>query len=304
MPLFVNFVRPARVCEMRFGTSVWKKYQTNKKDCPKPDDDPPGSLSKGPGFAFSREQAEHGVADSTANQTGLVAHGWQKDEARDQRAECRSHGIKKRRNPGAVHPIADAVLKEAEKDLKEIASRFDPAFVQLARPLLAAAFHRLYTSVEVDEAGLAAMKRAATDAPIVLCPSHKSHIDYLVLSWLLYENGMTPPHIAAGINLAFWPFGSIARRGGAFFIRRKVKGDRIYTAVLRAYVKHLLRDRFPQEFYVEGGRSRTGKLLSPKTGLVSMEVVAWLDGAADDVVFVPIAVDYEKLIEASVNRKI
>ena len=81
-----------------------------------------------------------------------------------------------------------------------------------------------------------------------------------------------------------------------------MKGDRVYTAVLRAYVKHLLRDRFPQEFYVEGGRSRTGKLLFPKTGLVSMEVDAWLDGAADDVLFVPIAIDYEKLIEASELR--
>jgi glycerol-3-phosphate O-acyltransferase len=192
-----------------------------------------------------------------------------------------------------------AVAAEASRDLKEIASRFDPRFVQVIRPFLSWVFGRLYTSVEVDEAGLARVKRAAGDAPIILCPSHKSHVDYLVLSWLLYEHGMVPPHVAAGINLAFWPFGGIARRGGAFFIRRKVKGDRIYTAVLRTYVKHLLRDRFPQEFYVEGGRSRTGKLLFPKTGLVSMEVDAWLDGAADDVVFVPIAVDYEKLIEAT-----
>ncbi len=194
---------------------------------------------------------------------------------------------------------AKALAAEAERDLKEIASRFDPAFVGLMRGLLAWMFGRLYRSVEVDEAGLERVKRAAAGAPVVLCPSHKSHIDYLVLSFLLYEHGMTPPHVAAGINLAFWPFGAIARRGGAFFIRRKVKGDRIYTAVLRAYVKHLLRDRFPQEFYVEGGRSRTGKLLPPKTGLVSMEVDAWLDGAADDVLFVPVAIDYEKLIEAS-----
>jgi glycerol-3-phosphate O-acyltransferase len=192
-----------------------------------------------------------------------------------------------------------AVLAEAEKDLREIASRYDPRFVQLLRPILSWLFGRLYTSVEVDEEGLARLKRAAAVAPIVLCPSHKSHIDYLVVSWLLYEHGMTPPHVAAGINLAFWPFGAIARRGGAFFIRRKVKGDRVYTAVLRAYVKHLLRDRFPQEFYVEGGRSRTGKLLFPKTGLISMEVDAWLDGAADDVLFVPVAIDYEQLIEAS-----
>ncbi len=193
----------------------------------------------------------------------------------------------------------EAVLGEAEKDLQEIASRYDPLFVQIARPILAWVFGRLYTSVEVDEDGFARVQRAAAGAPIVLCPSHKSHVDYLVLPWVLYERGMTPPHVAAGINLVFWPFGSIARRGGAFFIRRKVKGDRVYTAVLRAYVKHLLRDRFPQEFYVEGGRSRTGKLLFPKTGLVSMEVDAWLDGAADDVLFVPIAIDYEKLVEAS-----
>ncbi|HEY6003825.1 MAG TPA: 1-acyl-sn-glycerol-3-phosphate acyltransferase [Anaeromyxobacter sp.] len=197
----------------------------------------------------------------------------------------------------------EAVLSEAEKDLREIASRYDPRFVQVMRPLLSAIFGQWYTSIEVDEDGLARVKRAAAGAPIVLCPSHKSHVDYLVISWLLYEHGMTPPHIGAGINLAFWPFGHIARRGGAFFIRRKVKGDKVYTAVLRAYVKHLLRDRFPQEFFVEGGRSRTGKLLFPKTGLVSMEVDAWLDGAADDVAFVPVAVDYEKLIEATSYAK-
>jgi glycerol-3-phosphate O-acyltransferase len=192
-----------------------------------------------------------------------------------------------------------AVEAEARRDFAEIAARYDPRLVQVARAFLSWVFRRLYTSVEVDEAGLARVKRIAADSPIVLCPSHKSHIDYLVLSWLLYENGMTPPHVAAGINLAFWPFGGIARKGGAFFIRRTVKGDRVYTAVLRAYVKHLLRERFPQEFYVEGGRSRTGKLLFPKTGLVSMEVDAWLDGAADDVLFVPVSIDYERLIEAS-----
>jgi len=194
-------------------------------------------------------------------------------------------------------PAAE-LLAEARADLGEIASRYSPAFVEVMRPILGWFFRKRYESVEVDEAGLERLKRAAAAAPIVLCPSHKSHIDYLCLSWLFYENGLTPPHIAAGINLAFWPFGAIARMGGAFFIRRTVKGDRIYTAVLRAYVKQLLRDRFPQEFYPEGGRSRTGKLLFPKTGLFSMEVDAWLDGAAEDVLFVPVAIDYEHLMEA------
>ncbi|OFX20778.1 MAG: glycerol-3-phosphate acyltransferase [Anaeromyxobacter sp. RBG_16_69_14] len=186
---------------------------------------------------------------------------------------------------------------EAERDLREIASRYSPAFIELVRPLLAWLFRRLYDAVDVDEEGLARVKRAAGDAPIVLCPSHKSYIDFLVLSWIFYEYGMTPPHIAAGINLSFWPFGAIARHGGAFFIRRTLKGDRVYTATLRAYVKQLLRDRFPQEFYLEGGRSRSGKLLFPKTGLFSMEVDAWLEQAAEDVLFVPVAIDYERLME-------
>jgi glycerol-3-phosphate O-acyltransferase len=196
-----------------------------------------------------------------------------------------------------------ALTAEADRCLREIASHYDPRFISLAAPILSALFRKLYEAVEVDETGLAAVQRAAAGAPLVFCPSHKSYVDFLVISWLLYRRGLTPPHVAAGINLAFWPFGNIARRGGAFFIRRTVKGDRVYTAVLRAYVKLLLRDRFPQEFYVEGGRSRTGKLLFPKMGLVSMEVDAWLDGAADDVLFVPVAIDYERLIEASAYVK-
>ncbi|HVI73791.1 MAG TPA: 1-acyl-sn-glycerol-3-phosphate acyltransferase [Anaeromyxobacteraceae bacterium] len=192
----------------------------------------------------------------------------------------------------------EAVAREAERDLAEIASRYAPALIELLRPVLSWIFRRLYDSVDVDEEGLARLKRAAGEAPLVLCPSHKSYVDFLVLSWALYMGGMTPPHVAAGINLSFWPFGAIARRGGAFFIRRTMKGNRIYTATLRAYVKELLRQRVSQEFYVEGGRSRSGKLLFPKTGLVSMEIDAWLEQAADDVLFVPVAIDYERLIEA------
>jgi glycerol-3-phosphate O-acyltransferase len=197
---------------------------------------------------------------------------------------------------GRTHAALEA---EAARCLDELASNYDPKVVALARPLLKGFFANHYESLEIDEDGLGRVKRAAATAPVVICPSHKSYIDFLVISWLLYEHGMMAPHIAAGINLSFWPAGPFFRRGGAFFIRRQVKGDRVYAAVLRAYVKQLLRDRFPQEFYIEGGRSRTGKLLFPKMGLVSMEVDAWLDGAADDVLFVPVSIDYERLMEAS-----
>ena len=193
----------------------------------------------------------------------------------------------------------DALQTEAARCLDELAANYDPKVVAIARPFLKGLFGKLYESIEVDEDGLGRMKRAAATAPVIICPSHKSYVDFVVISWLLYEHGMMAPHIAAGINLSFWPAGPFFRRGGAFFIRRQVKGDRVYAAVLRAYVKQLLRDKFPQEFYIEGGRSRTGKLLFPKMGLVSMEVDAWLDGAAEDVLFVPVSIDYEKLIEAS-----
>lgn len=192
-----------------------------------------------------------------------------------------------------------ALQAEAARCLDELASNYDPKVVAVARPILKVLFAKLYESLEIDEAGLGRVKRAAATAPVIICPSHKSYVDFLVISWLLYENGMMAPHIAAGINLSFWPAGPFFRRGGAFFIRRQVKGDRVYAAVLRAFVKQLLRDKFPQEFYIEGGRSRTGKLLFPKMGLVSMEVDAWLDGAAEDVLFVPVSIDHEKLIEAS-----
>ncbi len=194
---------------------------------------------------------------------------------------------------------AGSVRREALRDLREIASRYSPLFIDMIRPLFRWIFQTMYERVEIDQNGLAEIRRLAAEKPLVLTPSHKSHIDYMLLSWAFYEHGLIPPQIAAGINLSFWPFGSIARRAGAFFIRRTFKGDKIYSATLRAYVKYLLRERFTQEFFPEGGRSRTGKLLFPKTGLLSMEVDAWADGAAEDVLFIPIAVDYERLVEGT-----
>ena len=192
-----------------------------------------------------------------------------------------------------------SVQREARRDLREIASRYSPLFIDMIRPIFRWIFQTMYDRVEIDEKGLAEIRRLAADKPLVLTPSHKSHVDYMLLSWAFYEHGLIPPQVAAGINLAFWPFGALARRAGAFFIRRSFKGDKIYSATLRAYVKYLLRERFTQEFFPEGGRSRTGKLLFPKTGLFSMEVDAWGDGAVDDVLFVPIAVDYERLVEGA-----
>jgi glycerol-3-phosphate O-acyltransferase len=195
-------------------------------------------------------------------------------------------------------PAAE-IARHAEGMVKEIAARMSPLFFEIIRPLVVWICTRLYQGIELDEDGLAQVRQVADRGGLVLCPSHKSHMDYVILTLLFYEKGLLPPHVAAGINLAFWPFGAIARWCGGFFIRRSFKGDALYSTVVRAYVKRLIRDGFPQELFIEGGRSRTGKLAFPRTGLLSMEVDAWRDGAGDDLFFVPIAIDYEKLAEGN-----
>ena len=195
-----------------------------------------------------------------------------------------------------ARPVAE-IARQAEGMVKEMAARMSPLFFEIIRPVVVWICTRLYQGIELDEEGLAQVRQVADRGGLVLCPSHKSHMDYVILTLLFYEKGLLPPHVAAGINLAFWPFGAIARWCGGFFIRRTFKGDALYSTVVRAYVKRLIRDGFPQEFFIEGGRSRTGKLASPKTGLLSMEVDAWRDGAGDDLFFIPIAIDYEKLAE-------
>jgi glycerol-3-phosphate O-acyltransferase len=197
----------------------------------------------------------------------------------------------------------ETVEREARRDLEAIAAHPNPTVIGLSVPILDWVFCRIYDGIEVDEAGLERAMRAAARAPVVLCPSHKSHIDYLVLSWVLWNRGYTPPLVAAGANLSFWPLGWFLRRGGAFFLRRSFKDDRVYTASFKAWIKKLVHDGVLQEFFPEGGRSRTGKLLPARLGLFTWEVDAVLEGARRDLTFVPVAIDYEKVVECSSYSK-
>ncbi len=142
------------------------------------------------------------------------------------------------------------------------------------------------------------VRAAAKEGTLVLLPSHKSHIDYLILSYVFNEENLQLPLIAAGDNLNFFPLGGIFRRGGAFFIRRSFKGDRLYAAVVDAYIRRLIRDGYPIELFLEGGRSRTGKLLAPKFGLLNMIVDAALGVSQRRAYFVPVSIGYERVVEA------
>ncbi len=192
-----------------------------------------------------------------------------------------------------------SVYREARKHLDAIAARASPTMVATVAPILDWVFNRIYDGIEVDENGLERAMASAAHFPVVLTPSHKSHIDYLVLSYVLWQRGYAVPLVAAGANLSFFPLGPVLRRVGAFFLRRTFKGDKVYTAAFRAYLKKLIHDGIHHEFFPEGGRSRTGKLLPPKLGLFTWQVDAVAEGARNDLFYVPVSIDYEKVVESS-----
>jgi len=205
----------------------------------------------------------------------------------------------------ALKKPKEQVQREVEKNLDQIAARYHPTVVAMISPLLHWVFNRIYDGIEVDESGLERALKAGTRAPIVLCPSHKSHVDYLILSWVLWNRGYAVPHIAAGANLSFFPLGPILRRAGAFFLRRSFKGDALYSLAFKSYVRKLVKEGTHQEFFPEGGRSRSGKLLMPKLGLLTWEVDAVLEGASHDLCFLPVSIDYDRVVESkSLSREL
>lgn len=186
--------------------------------------------------------------------------------------------------------------KRARKLADEIGADYSSAAIKfLERVLTLFVWQRVFRGVDVQN--LDRIRELAQNHEIIYLPSHRSHADYLLLSYTLYHHGLVPPHIAAGINLNFWPVGGLLRRCGAFYMRRKFAGDPLYTAVFRGYVDALIAKGYAIEFFPEGGRSRTGRLLAPKTGLLSMVVESALRSRARPVAIVPIYIGYDKVWE-------
>ena len=183
---------------------------------------------------------------------------------------------------------------EAEKILAEIAARMNSTFLALLNVAVTAIFRRMFAGLQVT--GLEKVTEYARNHPIVLMPSHRSYFDFIILSWLFYNRRLVPPHIGARENMGFGPFGFIFRRVGAFFLRRSFD-DPFYKEIFRSYLGYLVSEGFTQEFFIEGGRSRTGKMLAPRFGMVAWNVEAFLQSARRDLFFVPIAITYERLVE-------
>jgi glycerol-3-phosphate O-acyltransferase len=185
----------------------------------------------------------------------------------------------------------------ARKYAREIAADYSYSFIRIAEILLNWFWNRIYRGIQVFH--FADFREAQQGHEIVYVPCHRSHIDYMLLSFILYRRGFVPPHIAAGINLNMPVVGRLLRFGGAFFLRRSFRAQPLYSAVFNEYVRTIIDKGVALEYFVEGTRSRTGRSLPPRAGMLSITVRAFLRDRKRPVMFQPVYIGYERLAEGS-----
>ena len=254
------------------------------------------------------------VAQNKGHERTLrMAHRMLRVHFRNQKTAVIGPDLSHRRNlvKGLVHApqVRQAIKDEAERENiplekaearalrygNEIASDYAYTAVRFLEVVLSWFWNTIYDGIRVNH--LEPLQDAVHGYEVIYVPCHRSHIDYLLLSYLLFRNGLTPPHIAAGINLNMPVVGSLLRRGGAFFMRRSFKGNPLYTSVFNEYLHTLFSRGFPVEYFVEGGRSRTGRMLQPKTGMLAITLRSYLRSSRLPILFVPVYIGYERVLE-------
>jgi len=188
-----------------------------------------------------------------------------------------------------------AVLLTARQYAMEIAANYSQPFITFMASVLKRLWTWLYDGVEFEH--VEKLQEIGDGAEIIYVPCHRSHMDYLLLSYVIYLKGFAVPHVAAGVNLNLPVIGRFLRKGGAFFLRRSFKGHPLYAAVFTKYLGFMMERGHPLEYFVEGGRSRTGRLLRPRTGMLSMTVRSYLNEPKRPVVFMPVYFGYERIAE-------
>jgi len=196
----------------------------------------------------------------------------------------------------------DKVKKQALAIMDEIAGDYRDSMVRFGERALSWLWNRLYKGIEVHNASK--LREVAHDGhEIIYVPCHRSHMDYLLLTYVIFHEGLVTPRIAAGINLNFWPAGPIFRKAGAFFIRRSFRGNRMYSTIFREYLGLLFERGYSVKYYTEGGRSRTGRLLQPKTGMLAMTIQSLLRGIDRPLTLIPVYIGYEHVMEVGSYHK-
>ena len=186
-------------------------------------------------------------------------------------------------------------LDKAEAYLHEIAATHSPYVIDLIAGAIRALYRQGYGEIKYQAAEVAKIAELGGSDPVVFLPSHRSNLDRLSLQFMLWENDLAPNHTAGGVNLDFFPIGPLLRRTGVFFIRRSFRDNHLYKAVLRSYIDFLVEKRFPLEWYLEGGRSRSGRLRPPRFGMLHYVVDAQRRGKSEDIKLIPVSIAYDQI---------
>lgn len=212
---------------------------------------------------------------------------------------------------GQLDPrIVSKVKKKARRILQEMVANVSPALIRLTGWVLLKLFNSFFWNIQIHK-GQLEMVKAATELnlPLIFLPVHKSHIDYLLLTFILFCHNIKAPYIAAGNNLNIPIFSTLIRKLGGFFIRRRLDErpdgckDNLYRALLYVHVQELLRQQQFLEIFLEGTRSRSGKISCAKAGLLSVVVDALYVNASPDVLVIPVGISYDRIIEGHYNSE-
>ncbi len=196
------------------------------------------------------------------------------------------------------------LFKKAQKYLNEIAAVYSYFVIEVSGFFLHKVFTTIFDDVTIKDSDFDRIRDAAREGALVYLPSHKSYVDFLLLSYLLHRKEIFVPHVIAGANMNFWPMGKAFRGAGAIFIRRSFRGNKLYAEVLKRYIVELLSNRVSLEFFVEGKRSRSGKLLPPKFGMLSMVADSLLrDEIPEKIFLVPVSITYDRVTEERAHKR-
>lgn len=201
----------------------------------------------------------------------------------------------------AQHKPVQVIQRQLLKTYDKMAARFSYSLVGVAEQALRVLWNTIFRGIDVRPEDVERIRQAQREGVAVLVPSHRSHLDYVLLSSVLNDNDVVIPHVIAGENLSFFPLGALFRSFGAIFIKRSFRGDRIFPVLFQAYLTHLFREGYTVEFFIEGGRSRTGKCLPPKLGVLGLTVEAGVEAcfgrSLGEVTYLPVAITYEQVAE-------
>ena len=187
--------------------------------------------------------------------------------------------------------------RKATKFVREIAANYSYSAIVIAETLVSWLWNRIYNGIKVNR--FEDLPHDALGHEVIYVPCHRSHLDYVLVSYLVHEHGFTPPHIAAGVNLNLPLVGPLMRRCGAFFLRRTFRSQKLYAAVFYEYLSIIQTQGVSVEYFIEGTRSRTGRLLPPKAGMLAMSVRSYLNAPVKPIMFQPVYIGYERLAEGN-----